>query len=111
MDRQRPFPHHLGTREIGEHPKESVLESARKEIRQSWWLICEDNRDLPRVSVLFGPGRLPAFHDPFPCGDAIPLEARRLGLEALTSDLIPGSTSSALRRRLVSFRVTVSYPF
>ena len=32
---------------------------------------------------------LPAFHDPFAGGGALPLEAQRLGLEAHASDLNP----------------------
>src|SRR5262249_10347180 len=32
---------------------------------------------------------LPAFHDPFAGGGALPLEAQRLGLEAYASDLNP----------------------
>ena len=35
------------------------------------------------------PHRLPAFHDPFAGGGALPLEAQRLGLEAHASDLNP----------------------
>ena len=35
------------------------------------------------------PDRLPAFHDPFAGGGALPLEAQRLGLEAHASDLNP----------------------
>lgn len=33
------------------------------------------------------PGKLPAFHDPFAGGGALPLEAQRLGLESYASDL------------------------
>jgi len=39
--------------------------------------------------VLFNPEKLPAFHDPFAGGGAIPLEAQRLGLESFASDLNP----------------------
>ena len=38
---------------------------------------------------MFNPDKLPAFHDPFAGGGAIPLEAQRLGLEAYASDLNP----------------------
>ena len=38
---------------------------------------------------LFDPDKLPAFHDPFAGGGALPLEAQRLGLEAHASDLNP----------------------
>ena len=68
---------------------ETVLESARAEIRRSWRRTCEDNRDHPRAAELFNPDQLPAFHDPFAGGGSIPLEAQRLGLEAYASDLNP----------------------
>ena len=41
------------------------------------------------MAELFDPERLPAFHDPFAGGGALPLEAQRLGLEAHASDLNP----------------------
>ena len=68
---------------------EQVLEKARQEIRKSWRLTCEDKRHHPRAAELFNPDQLPAFHDPFAGGGAIPLEAQRLGLEAHASDLNP----------------------
>ena len=68
---------------------EALLEDARREIRASWRRTCDDNRDHPRAADLFDPDRLPAFHDPFAGGGAIPLEAQRLGLEAHASDLNP----------------------
>ena len=68
---------------------EAILEVAREEIRKSWGRTCADNADHPRASELFDPERLPAFHDPFAGGGAIPLEAQRLGLEAHASDLNP----------------------
>ena len=68
---------------------ETVLEAAREEIRKSWRRTCEENRDHPRAADLFDPDKLPAFHDPFAGGGAIPLEAQRLGLEAHASDLNP----------------------
>ena len=68
---------------------ETVLEAARVEIRKSWRRTCEDNRDHPRAAELFDPDKLPAFHDPFAGGGAIPLEAQRLGMEAYASDLNP----------------------
>ena len=68
---------------------ETVLEAAREEIRKSWRRTCEDNSDHPRAAELFDPDKLPAFHDPFAGGGAIPLEAQRLGLEAFASDLNP----------------------
>ena len=68
---------------------EAVLQAARDEIRESWQRTCADNADHPRVADLFDPERLPAFHDPFAGGGALPLEAQRLGLEAHASDLNP----------------------
>ena len=68
---------------------EIVLEKARAEIRRSWRRTCADNRDHPCATELFDPEKLPAFHDPFAGGGAIPLEAQRLGLESYASDLNP----------------------
>ena len=68
---------------------EAVLEKARAEIWQSWRRACAENADHPRAAELFDRGRLPAFHDPFAGGGALPLEAQRLGLEAWASDLNP----------------------
>jgi putative DNA methylase len=61
---------------------ESVLEPAREEILRSWNRQCHrdgKSEDTP----------LPAFHDPFAGGGALPLEAQRLGLESYASDLNP----------------------
>lgn len=68
---------------------EAVLERARAEIRRSWREVCELNKDHPQAAELFNPQKLPALHDPFAGGGAIPLEAQRLGLEAYASDLNP----------------------
>ena len=68
---------------------EKVLETARTEIWQSWRRACAENADHPRAAELFDRHRLPAFHDPFAGGGAIPLEAQRLGMEAHASDLNP----------------------
>jgi len=68
---------------------EIVLEKARAEIRKSWKVTCELNKDHPQASEIFNPDKLPAFHDPFAGGGSIPLEAQRLGLEAWASDLNP----------------------
>ena len=57
---------------------EEVLDRARAE-----------NADHPRSQEIFDRHRLPAFHDPFAGGGALPLEAQRLGLEAHASDLNP----------------------
>ena len=68
---------------------EEVLERARAEIRRSWREVCELNKDHPQAAELFDPDKLPALHDPFAGGGAIPLEAQRLGLEAYACDLNP----------------------
>src|SRR5512139_3753056 len=68
---------------------ETVLQRARDEIWQSWRRACADNADHPRAKELFDRNKLPAFHDPFAGGGALPLEAQRLGLEAYASDLNP----------------------
>jgi putative DNA methylase len=72
---------------------EDVLERARAEIRRSWQEVCELNKGHPQAAELFNPGRLPAFHDPFAGGGALPLEAQRLGLESFASDLNPVAVS------------------
>lgn len=68
---------------------ETVLQQARDEIWQSWRYTCAENSDHPRAKELFDRHKLPAFHDPFAGGGALPLEAQRLGLESYASDLNP----------------------
>jgi len=68
---------------------ETVLQAARDEIWQSWRRACAENADHPRAKELFDRHKLPAFHDPFAGGGALPLEAQRLGLESYASDLNP----------------------
>ena len=68
---------------------EEVLEPARREIWQSWRRACAENAAHPRAKEIFDRHKLPAFHDPFAGGGALPLEAQRLGLEAHASDLNP----------------------
>ena len=68
---------------------EEVLEPARREIWQSWRRACAKNASHPRAAEIFDRHKLPAFHDPFAGGGALPLEAQRLGLEAHASDLNP----------------------
>ena len=68
---------------------EEVLEQARREIWQSWRRACAENTAHPRATEIFDRHTLPAFHDPFAGGGALPLEAQRLGLEAHASDLNP----------------------
>ena len=68
---------------------EDVLNRAREAIKESWRETCVLNRNHPQAGELFNPAKLPAFHDPFAGGGAIPLEAQRLGLESYASDLNP----------------------
>ncbi len=68
---------------------EEILQQARDEIWRSWRRACAENADHPHAEVLFDRYKLPAFHDPFAGGGALPLEAQRLGLEAHGSDLNP----------------------
>lgn len=68
---------------------EEVLNRAREAIWESWRETCRLNRHHPQADELFDPEKLPAFHDPFAGGGAIPLEAQRLGLESYASDLNP----------------------
>ena len=64
---------------------EEVLDRARAAIAKSWRETCALNPGKPG----FDPEVLPAFHDPFAGGGALPLEAQRLGLESYASDLNP----------------------
>jgi len=68
---------------------EEVLGRARAAIWESWRETCHLNRNHPQAAELFNPEKLPASHDPFAGGGAIPLEAQRLGLESYASDLNP----------------------
>jgi putative DNA methylase len=68
---------------------EAVLARARAEIARSWRETCDLNKAHPEAAELFNPEKLPAFHDPFAGGGALPLEAQRLGLESFASDLNP----------------------
>lgn len=68
---------------------EDVLREARAEIVKSWKETCALNKAHAQSAELFNPDKLPAFHDPFSGGGALPLEAQRLGLEAYASDLNP----------------------
>jgi len=68
---------------------EAVLARAREEIWKSWRETCALNKNHPQATELFNPEKLPAFHDPFAGGGALPLEAQRLGLESYASDLNP----------------------
>lgn len=66
-----------------------VLKRAHDAIVESWQETCRYNKNHPQAAELFNPNKLPAFHDPFAGGGAIPLEAMRLGLESFASDLNP----------------------
>ncbi|MDE2692297.1 MAG: DUF1156 domain-containing protein [Acidobacteriota bacterium] len=68
---------------------EELLDQATTEIWRSWRRACAENADHPHAKELFDRHKLPAFHDPFAGGGALPLEAQRLGLEAHSSDLNP----------------------
>ena len=82
-------PHHRRPGAVGEHHQRDGLQAARDEIWQSWRRTCAENADHPRAKELFDRHKLPAFHDPFAGGGALPLEAQRLGLESYASDLNP----------------------
>ncbi len=64
---------------------EEVLGRARAAIVKSWRETCALNPG----KLGFDPDVLPAFHDPFAGGGALPLEAQRLGLKSYASDLNP----------------------
>jgi putative DNA methylase len=66
-----------------------LMVRANAEIRRSWRETCEMNKDHPLAKTLFDPDILPALYDPFAGSGAIPLEAQRLGLQVLASDLNP----------------------
>src|SRR3989304_6077204 len=74
----------------GNTTNEKVLQQARDEIWQSWRYTSAENADHPRAKELFDRHKLPAFHDPFAGGGALPLEAQRLGLEADAGGPNPG---------------------
>ncbi len=64
---------------------ESVLNRARESIKKSWQETCELNKGKPG----FDSDHLPEFHDPFAGGGSIPVEAQRLGLKPIATDLNP----------------------
>jgi putative DNA methylase len=69
--------------------KDKAFLQAHDEILRSWCDTCAEHADHPRAAELFDRYKLPAFHDPFAGGGALPLEAQRLGLESYASDLNP----------------------
>ena len=54
----------------------AVLKRANDAIWASWRETCELNKKHPQAATLFNPNVLPAFHDPFAGGGALPLEAQ-----------------------------------
>ena len=56
---------------------EEVLAHAREEIWKNWRETCALNKGHPQAAELFNPDKLPAFHDPFAGGGALPLEIGR----------------------------------
>ena len=64
---------------------EKVLSRAREAILDSWRETCEINKGKPG----FDPDRLPDFHDLFAGGSSIPVEAQRLCLKPISTDLNP----------------------
>ena len=64
---------------------EMVLEEAREEIKKSWRRNCS----LPENQGKYNPEEMPWVHDPFAGGGGIPLEAQRLGMNAVSTDLNP----------------------
>jgi len=74
---------------VGKHQQRRRAGAARAAIHASWRETCALNKSHPQAATLFNPDALPAFHDPFAGGGALPLEAQRLGLESFASDLNP----------------------
>src|SRR3972149_10123378 len=70
---------------------EKVLQEARDAIWKSWRRTCAENADHPRAKELFDRNKLPAFHDPFAGGGALPLGAQRPGAEGFPPGTHPGA--------------------
>jgi putative DNA methylase len=68
---------------------DKAIQAARDEIWSSWRQTCAANADHPDAALIFNRYALPLFHDPFAGGGTLPLEAQRLGLKAIASDLNP----------------------
>lgn len=66
-----------------------IFSRAQAEIEKSWRECCEVNVDHPEAEKLFNPSRLPSLHDPFAGGGSIPMEAQRLGIRPIATDLNP----------------------
>lgn len=67
----------------------AIFSKAQAEIEKSWRECCEVNSDHPDAATLFNPDALPGLHDPFAGGGSIPMEAQRLGLLPIATDLNP----------------------
>lgn len=67
----------------------AVFARAQAEIEKSWRECCEVNAEHPDVEHLFNPAQLPCLHDPFAGGGSIPMEAQRLGIRPIATDLNP----------------------
>ena len=89
-ERERLFKISRGAGPVGEHDQRKCTgEGPRRDpqaVGAAPALTTATTRAPPSCST---PKRLPAFHDPFAGGGAIPLEAQRLGLESYASDLNP----------------------
>ena len=84
-------PHHRRPGEVGEHhQREGAAERRGTRSGRAGGAACAENVDHPRAKELFDRNKLPAFHDPFAGGGALPLEAQRLGLESLRQRPEPG---------------------
>lgn len=66
---------------------EAVLNLARREIKKSWERTCVRNKY--KDNTIYSVNELPELHDPFAGGGGIPLEAQRLGISVVASDLNP----------------------
>jgi putative DNA methylase len=66
-----------------------ILQRASAEIWKSWNETCSINEEHPLAGQLFDRGQLPALQDPFAGSGTIPMEAQRLGMKVLASDLNP----------------------
>ena len=78
-----------------------VIREAREKILESWKETCLLNKEHPDAELLFNEEKLPFLHDPFAGGGAIPLEAQRLGLPVIASDLNP--VAVLINKALIEF--------
>ena len=73
--------------------QQTLLAQARAEMVRSWRETCELNKAHPQAAELFNPDKLPAFHDPFAGGGALPLA---LGLLPAVAEAARLDSSAAL---------------